>query len=168
MGVTRQSPHSPESRAGRLTGGERRSLESRSAARTVPGFGTHFTGHFAARCVRPIPGFRAQTYRDLGHSSFSNRVSADTGISGTLKPFTTGISGTPLPGFRARNHRDLGHGGTGIWDTNESLATGISGTNPDANHSKTRRIAASNFDLLTRSKNTTTRRCLFFGRGGAS
>jgi len=105
---------------------------------------------------RGLPGFQAQTYRDLGHSA------PGASIDGA-----TGIWGTPVPGIEAHDYRDAGHGGTGKWGTNGPAATGIPGTNRPCKSLFLPGFLARNFVSNNSCNNTSTRGADFSvgGRG---
>jgi len=83
----------------------------------LPGFQAYPENKDRAGEGRALPGFRARSYRDWGHTPVGGRYQGHTGISGM-----------PLPGMETHSYREVGHTRAGTWGTNEPASTGIPGT----------------------------------------
>jgi hypothetical protein len=120
----------------------------------LPGFQAYIITSERIGEGRALPGFRASSYRDSGHTLFADRYRADTGISGM-----------PLPGFEPQGYREVGHGRAGSWGTNEPAATGISGMNRGRNPASPLGNPSGNF-VFNNSCNNTSTQCADFLVGG--
>jgi hypothetical protein len=120
----------------------------------LPGFRAYRVGGEGIQKGRALPGFKARSYRDLGHTRVFSSYEA-----------LTGISGTALPGLRPQSYRETGHGAPGTWGTNEPATTGIPGTDRPPNPAKGLRFLGRNSVFSNLCKNSPTQGCSFFRRG---